>query len=71
MRSEHRGDRPPGACVLAEQLLQKCVAVDPRVLSDVAQDRVERSDFERLVSGDGHVVLARSLRGQADVAAGW
>jgi hypothetical protein len=51
-----------------EEGAKEPVAVHREVLGDVAEDGVERSDLERIVSWDGDVMLATLLRGQTDVA---
>jgi len=45
-------------------------AIEVGVLTDVAEDVVERADLDGVVGGDGDVVLGGLVGGEADVAPG-
>ena len=56
--------------VIVEQALNQLVAADLEMHGDVRENRGERPYAERGVIGNGNVVLAPLVRGEANMAAG-
>ncbi len=57
------------ASFLRKEQLQQSIPIEPCVCANVAQDRIERADLERVVGWDRNVVLTWRARGQSHVAA--
>jgi hypothetical protein len=55
----------------AEKALQELVSFEPQVERDIAQDRSERADLQRIMRGNCHMMLSVSgIPSQSDMTSG-